>query len=103
MNIKQTIIAISLAAVPCAAFAGDKHSYEDHEVYKQKNRGEQAVSFDKYDQDNDGVLEETEVMDVNDKNEQDHLDFTGVEFENLDEDNDSEVSREEWKEYYSQN
>lgn len=103
MNIKSTVLAISLGLVPCAVFAegSDKHSYDDHQTYnKQEDRSEHAASFEAYDQNNDGLIEEDEVMSVNDDGD---TNFAATEFENLDEDNDSEVTRDEWNEYFSQN
>lgn len=101
MNIRSVVIAISIGAVPCAAFAGsDKHSYDDHKTYKQESKLENAASFDTYDKNNDDRIEEAEVMSVNDNK---GVDFGGTAFDTLDENSDNEVSRDEWKEYYSQN
>lgn len=86
MNRSAIIIGIIAAALSANIFAADiGHEYED----------DGAMSFQTLDQNNDGVLEEMEVLNL-----QDDHDYEGAEFENIDEDGNSEITEDEWNNFF---
>jgi len=62
-----------------------------------EEQDDEPKTFQELDMNGDGKLDKSEVMEV-----QDDHDFEGVEFDTLDEDDDGEVSNDEWDGYFSQ-
>jgi Ca2+-binding EF-hand superfamily protein len=62
-----------------------------------EEQDDEPKTFHQLDLNGDGKLEESEVLEV-----QDDHDFEGVEFDTLDEDDNGEVSNDEWDEYFRQ-
>lgn len=58
-----------------------------------------GLTFEKLDANDNGVIEESEALAMDDKEFEDGME---VEFEELDKNDDSEVSRREWRDYFAQ-
>lgn len=81
------------------AAAEGTHDYSQTQHDAQKEQLTQGLTFDKLDANNDGVIEETEAVALDEKDFEHGIE---VEFETLDKNDDSAVSREEWRDYFAQ-
>lgn len=98
----KNLIAVGSLMFSFVAFnavAEGTHDYSQTQHDAQKEQVTRGLTFDKLDSNNDGVIEETEAVALDEKDFEDGIE---VEFDELDENDDSTISRQEWQNHFAQ-
>lgn len=91
MTRDTVILAALLALASPAALAGDADS-------EKATSDENGRTFSQWDLNNDGEIEEAEILEA--QNAAEGFNWGAVEFEEMDQDDDNVVTREEWQEFF---